>query len=176
MNGNIFKSAGVAVGILVGLIVAFVLIRLANNNRKVKAEYDERQLRVRGDAYRYAFYTVVIWEAVLIVLGYGELRLPVPDFALHFAGIIAGILVLSTVCIWKDAYWGLNNNRKSYGIILVVAGVFNAIPVVGRLSDAAGSDFPYVNLLCCVMLVVVGAELLLKQLADKRAENAEEDA
>lgn len=176
MNGNIFKSAGVAVGILVGLIVAFVLIRLANSNRKVKAEYDERQLRVRGDAYRYAFYTVVIWEAVLIVLAYGDFHLPVPDIALHFAGIIIGALVLSTICIWKDAYWGLNNNRKSYGIILVVAGVFNAIPVVGRLSDAAGSDFPYVNLLCCVMLVVVGAELLLKQLADKRAESAEEDA
>ena len=176
MNGNIFKSAGVAIGILVGLIVAFVLIRLANNNRKVKVEYDERQLRVRGDAYRYAFYTVVIWEAVLIVLAYGDFHLPVPDLALHFAGIIAGVIVLSTICIWKDAYWGLNNNRRSYGIILLVAGLFNAIPVVGRLSGAVSSDFPYVNLLCCVMLVVVGAELLLKQLADKRAERAEDDA
>ena len=116
MNGNIFMSAGVAVGIFVGLIVAFVMIKLANSNRKVKSEYDERQLRVRGDAYRYAFYTVVIWEAVLIVLAYGDFHLPVPDLALHFAGIIAGVIVLSTICIWKDAYWGLNNNRRSYGI------------------------------------------------------------
>lgn len=176
MNGNIFMSAGVAVGIFMGLIVALFLIKLANSNRKVRSEYDERQLRVRGDAYRYAFYTVVVWEAVLIVLAYGDFHLPVPDLALHFAGIVAGGLVLSTVCIWKDAYWGLNNNRRSYGIILVVAGLFNAIPVIGSLSDTGGSDFPYVNLLCCVMLVVVGAELLLKQMADKQAESAEDDA
>ena len=151
MNGNIFMSAGVAVGIFVGLIVALFLIKLANSNRKVKSEYDERQLRVRGDAYRYAFYTVVIWEAVLIVLAYGDFHLPVPDLALHFAGIVAGV-------------------------ILVVAGLFNAIPVIGSLSDTGGSDFPYVNLLCCIMLVVVGAELLLKQMADRRAESAEDDA
>jgi len=176
MNRNIFMSAGMAIGILVGLIVAFVLIKLANSNRRVKTEYDERQLLVRGNAYRYAFYTVVIWEAVLIVLAYGDFHLPVPDLALHFAGIVAGGLVLSTVCIWKDAYWGLNNNRRSYGIILVVAGLFNAIPVIGSLSDTGGSDFPYVNLLCCIMLVVVGAELLLKQMADRRAESAEDDA
>ena len=176
MNRNIFMSAGVAVGIFVGLIVAFVLIKLANSNRRVKTEYDERQLLVRGNAYRYAFYTVVIWEAVLMVLAIGDLPLPVPDIALHFAGIIAGVLVLSTVCIWKDAYWGLNNNRRSYGIILLIAGLFNAIPVIGNLSGRGSSDFPYVNLLCCIMLVVVGAELLIKQLADKRAESAEDDA
>ena len=176
MSISMIKSAGLAIGILVGLVVAVALILISNNNRKVRTEYDERQLRVRGDAYRYAFYTVVIWEAVLIVLAYGDFHLPVPDLALHFAGIIAGVIVLSTICIWKDAYWGLNNNRRSYGIILVVAGLFNAIPVIGSLSDTGGSDFPYVNLLCCVMLVVVGAELLLKQLADKRAERAEDDA
>ena len=176
MNGNIFMSAGVAVGIFVGLIVALFLIKLANSNRKVKSEYDERQLRVRGDAYRYAFYTVVIWEAVLIVLAYGDFHLPVPDLALHFAGIVAGGLVLSTVCIWKDAYWGLNNNRKRYGIILVVAGLLNALPLYMALSAGSESDFPYVNMLTCIMLLVVGIELLLKHFLDQRAENSEDKA
>ena len=175
MNGNLFMSAGLAVGVLVGLIVAVILVKLANSNRKIKAEYDERQLRVRGDAYRYAFYTMVIWEAILMILDFGDFHFPVSEYTFHFAGIIIGTMVLSTICIWKDAYWGLNNNRRSYGIILLVAGLCNAIPVVGSLHGASGSDFPYVNLLCCVMLVVVGAELLLKQLADKRAEGAEDD-
>ena len=70
MNGNIYKAAGLAVGILVGLIIAAVLIVIANKNRKFKTEYDERQLKVRGDAYRYAFYTVVIWEAILFILAF----------------------------------------------------------------------------------------------------------
>ena len=176
MNGNIYKSAGVAVGIVIGLIVAVALILIANNNRKFKTEYDERQLRVRGDAYRFAFYTVVIWEAVLFILGFGEFSLPVPAYILHMAGVFVGLMVLSGYCIWKDAYWGLNNNRRRYGIILVVAGLLNAIPLFGALSHKSTPDFPYVNLLTCVMLLVVGAELLLKQFLDRRAENREGNA
>ena len=47
MNGNIYKSAGITIGIFIGLILAVALILIANNNRKFKTEYDERQLRVR---------------------------------------------------------------------------------------------------------------------------------
>jgi len=176
MNGNIYKSAGMAVGIIVGLILAIALVLIANNNRKIKTEYDERQLRIRGDAYRYAFYTVVIWEAVLLVLAVGEFSLPVPADVLHFAGMIAGITVLSSFCIWKDAYWGLNNNRKRYGIILVAAALFNAIPLFGHLAGGASGDFPYVNTLACVMLLIIGVELLIKQFTDRGAESAEDDA
>lgn len=174
MNGNIYKSAGVTIGIVVGLVVAFALIRLANYNRKAKAEYDERQLRVRGDAYRYAFYTVMYCEVILFILAFGEISLPVPDYVLHFAGIIIGILVLSGYCIWKDAYWGLNNNRRRYGIILVVAGILNAIPLFRIQPRRDDFDFPYVNLLVCIMLLIVGIELLLKHLLDKRAESTED--
>ena len=176
MNGNIYKAAGLAVGILVGLIIAAVLIVIANKNRKFKTEYDERQLKVRGDAYRYAFYTVVIWEAVLLILAIGEFSFPVSAYILHYAGILAGVLVLSGYCIWKDAYWGLNNNRKRYGIILVIAGLLNALPLISLLTSPQNSDFPYINVLTCVMLVAVGIELLIKHMIDKRAEAAEDEA
>ena len=176
MNGNIFRSAGVAVGIAFGLILAVALVLISNNNRKVKTEYDERQLKVRGDAYRYAFYTVLIWEVILFVLGVGEFRLPLPEYVLHFAGLMVAMIVLSGYCIWKDAYWGLNNNRKRYGIVFVAAGLLNLIPVLGGLRHADGFDFPYVNLIVCVMLLIVGLELLLKHMLDKRAGNEEDDA
>jgi TRAP-type C4-dicarboxylate transport system permease large subunit len=174
MEGNIYRSAGVAVGICVGLIIAFALIFIANNNRKVKTEYDERQLKVRGDAYRYAFYTVVIYEVILLVVEIGGFTLPLESYVIHFAGILLGILVLSGICIWKDAYWGLNNNRKRYGIILVVAALLNGLPVFFGLKGADGFDFPYVNLLTCIMLLAVGVELLVKHMLDQRAENAED--
>lgn len=176
MSINIMKSAGLAVGIICGLILAIALIFISNNNRKVRSEYDERQLRVRGDAYRYAFYSVIICEVILLILAFGEVTLPVPDYVLHFGGILIGCLVLSTYCIWKDAYWGLNNNRRRYGIILVVAGLLNAIPIFGVLSNRSALDFPYVNLLTCIMLLAVGAELLFKQFLDRRAESRGESA
>ena len=174
MNGNIYKSAGITIGILIGLVLAVALILIANNNRKFKTEYDERQLRVRGDAYRYAFYSVIICEVILLILAIGEFTLPIPEYVLHFGGILIGCLVLSGYCIWKDAYWGLNNNRKRYGIILVVAGLLNALPLYMALSTGSGSDFPYVNMLTCIMLLVVGIELLLKHFLDQHSENAED--
>ena len=176
MNGNIYKSAGITIGIFIGLILAVALILIANNNRKFKTEYDERQLRVRGDAYRYAFYSVIICEVILLILAIGEFTLPIPEYVLHFGGILIGCLVLSGYCIWKDAYWGLNNNRKRYGIILVVAGLLNALPLYMALSTGSVSDFPYVNLLTCIMLLVVGIELLLKHFLDQHSENAEDKA
>lgn len=172
MNGNLFKSAGPAVGILIGLIIAVALILIANNNRKVRSEYDERQLRVRGDAYRYAFYSVLIYEVIVFILEFGEFSLPFEGYVTHFAGIIIGVLVLSGYCIWKDAYWGLNNNRKRYGIILVIAGLLNVFPVVATLTGKSDGSFPYVNFLVCIMLIVTGIELLAKHLLDRRAEKA----
>ena len=174
MNGNLFKSAGLTIGILIGLIIAVALILVANNNRKIRSEYDERQLKVRGDAYRYAFYSVLVYEVIVFILEFGEFSLPFEGYVTHFAGIIIGVLVLSGYCIWKDAYWGLNNNRKRYGIILVVAALLNALPVFFGLKGADGFDFPYVNLLTCIMLLAVGVELLIKHILDQRAEKAED--
>lgn len=173
MEGNIYRSAGVAFGICIGLIIAVVLVIIANNNRKIKTQYDERQSKVRGDAYRYAFYTVLIYEVIIMVVEIGGFSMPIEEYAVHFAGIILGILVLSGYCIWKDAYWGLNNNRRRYGIILVFAGLLNAIPVASLMWNRDES-FPWVNLMVCLMLLIVGTELLLKQLMEKRAERAED--
>ena len=150
MEGNIYRSAGVAIGILIGLVIAFALIIVANKNRKFKTEYD------------------------MFIVGIGGFSLPIDEYVLHFAGIILGVLVLSGICIWKDAYWGLNNNRKRYGIILVVAGLLNAFPVAAMLMGKSDDSFPWVNLLVCVMLLVVGVELIMKHLVEKRAERAED--
>ena len=179
MNGNIYKSAGITIGILIGLILAVALILIANNNRKFKTEYDERQLRVRGDAYRYAFYSVIICEVILLILAIGEFTLPIPDYALHFCGILIGCLVLSGYCIWKDAYWGINNNRKRYGIVMVVCGVLNLIPVIGAFADGSMVQDgvvtgPVINLMVCVMLLLIGFELLLKHIMEKHEEQPED--
>ena len=38
MNTSIIRSAGLAAGILVGLFIAFVIIRFANSNKKYKTD------------------------------------------------------------------------------------------------------------------------------------------
>ena len=179
MSRNIGMSAGMAVGILFGLVLAILLVRMANSNKKFKTEYDERQLLARGNAYRYAFYTVVIYEAALAVLAVGEIPLPISGYLLHFAGILLGCLVLSGYSIWKDAWWGINNNRKRYAIVFIVCALLNIIPVIGALKNGSMVQegqltSPFLNVMVCFMLLVVGIELLVKNMLDKRAGKEEE--
>ena len=71
---NIFKSTGVAVGLMVGLMIAVIIFKVANTNHKAKTEYDERQKEIRGKAYMYAFYTVVALECVMMIVDIGGVR------------------------------------------------------------------------------------------------------
>ena len=171
MNTNVFRSAGVAIGILVGLVIAVALVRFSNNDKKYRAQYDERQLKIRGDAYRYAFYTLLVWETISFLICLSELPLPFGYETLHVGGIFIGCLVLAAICIWKDAYWGLNSNRKRYGVIFVAGGLLNALPIFFALKgshSAEEASFPWVNLMACLMLLISGAELLIKHLMDRR--------
>ena len=59
------QGFGFIVGLIVGLILVVILFKYANTDKKVKTEYDERQEKVRGKAYMYAFYTALIVEALL---------------------------------------------------------------------------------------------------------------
>ena len=99
MNTSIIRSAGLAAGILVGLFIAFVIIRFANSNKKYKTEYDERQIKVRGDAYRFAFYTMMICEAIAALIEMAEIPLPFESYNLHFGNIFIGCIVLSAIFI-----------------------------------------------------------------------------
>ena len=85
---NIYRLTGVAVGIFVGLIICAVLFRFANTNKKLKSEYDERQRAIRNLAYKYAFYTVMFYEVLMLVLGIGNVQIPAPAYAIHYFGII----------------------------------------------------------------------------------------
>ena len=53
------KGMGFIAGLIVGLVLVVIIFRIANTDKKIKSEYDERQLRIRGKAYKYAFYTML---------------------------------------------------------------------------------------------------------------------
>ena len=76
-------------------------------------------------------------------------------------------------------YWGLNNNRRRYLVVFAVLFLINAVPVVNAVSE--GTMFKdgklstaSINLMVAILILVIGAVLLIKQLADRKAE-ANED-
>ena len=162
-------SSSFVFGVVVGLILVAGLLRFANTNRKQKTEYDERQKEVRGRGYMLGFYTLMIYEALTMFLTLDGIELPVKPYILHFFGIILGGMVLATYCIWKDAYWGLNNNLKRYAIVFLATAALNAIPIAASVKSGSLDlmDGPILNLICLVMLGVLGVEFLVKYLMDK---------
>ncbi len=176
---NIFRSAGVAVGIVVGLILCVILFKVANTDNKTKTEYDERQKLIRGKAYMFGFYTLVAYEALMMCVSMSGVFIPIADYVLHLAGIMISIIVVCGYCIWNDVYWGLNNDPKKYAIIMVVAFLINVLAAVmgicnGDLMENGQVGFPMVNLLVAAMMVVVLIEILIKRLIDK-GQSREED-
>ena len=169
---NIYKSTGILSGILLGLIICFIVFKFANNNHKAKTEYDERQQAVRNKGYKAAFYTSMILEAVLLVLYFGDIPLPLDPYMANAAVIFISCTVLACYTIWNDAYWGLNNNRRRYFIILAATVLLNAFPVVmtaihGGLIENGKLSAVFINLLVLVMLAVIGIVMLVRARLDR---------
>ena len=173
---KLLASAGLAFGIMVGLIVCVIFYKLTNSDKKVKASYDERQEAVRGKAYRYAFYTAMGLEAVAICLEAGDFQFPLGAHLVHFFIMLASLLVLCVYCIWNGAYWGLNNNRKANNIIIAIAVGLNVFPVAmavqnGGFSTQGSDSIPVFNLMVLVWLALIGAAAAVKKVIDSKEED-----
>ena len=140
---NSARMIGVTIGIIVGLILTIFVIRYVNRNKKLTTKYDEMQKQIRGEGYKYAFYAVLILEAVLCVLTMG-IVLPAEPYVVHFFAIFVGITVQACYCIWRGAYIGQNTNLQRYVILMAIVSVFNLSSAVesgpGRPGHVAGGS------------------------------------
>ena len=171
---NSARMIGVMIGIMVGLIVAAFVFRYVHRNKKLYTEYDEMQKQIRGQGYKYAFYTVLILEAIFCVLTMG-MELPAEQYVIHFFVIFVGVTVQASYCIWKGAYVGLNTNLPRYIILMAVVSVFNLFSAFmawrsGELIVDGKFQGPAVNLLCGLMFAVLGAVGLVKKIAGSEDE------
>ena len=162
---NSARMIGVTIGIIVGLILTIFVIRYVNRNKKLTTEYDEMQKQIRGEGYKYAFYAVLILEAVLCVLTY----------VVHFFAIFVGITVQACYCIWRGAYIGQNTNLQRYVILMAIVSVFNLSSAFmawrsGELIVDGKLQAPTVNLLCGLMFAAIGIVGLVKKVTDREEE------
>lgn len=170
-----WKSFSLAIGIMIGVILTVMIVKAFNKDGKFTTRYDEMQQKIRGKAYQYAFWTVVIYEALMCVLTSSEtLVLPVTNFVLHFTAVIAGVLVQVTYCIWKGAYIGLNTHAGRFSIFCIVIALINlAIGILavthGQMLVDGKLQAPFMNLLITALFIVIGIELLIKHFADRAA-------
>ncbi len=175
---NIFKASGVVCGVIVGLIICVVLFKFMNRDKKIFTKYDERQTVARGKAYMYGFWATMIAVLIIIVLDTANITVA-NRFTTDFFAVFVGIIVQVTYSIWNDAYYGINTNKKRFIIVSIAAGLFNLLPVIGSIrggnfiENGVVSDFG-TNLLVCLLLIVIGVELFIKDRIDSSKVSVEE--
>ncbi len=168
------QALGLGFGIVIGLVLAALALRLINKNHRIKTEYDEMQQAIRSRGYKYAFYAVLIVEALLCITA-TAFTLPAEPLVIHFIPIFVGVAVQGVYCIWKGAYVGLNTNMKRYGLLCAACILLNLFPFAmawreGSLIADGRLQSPFVNLLCVILLAVLGAAALLRRAAERGVE------
>lgn len=175
---NMAYTLGVIVGILVGVIFIVVFVKWTKIDGKVRCKWDERQLLIRGNGYKYAFFTVIILLILYVLLGESIVRFPMNYQATSFCIIVLGVAVDVVYCIWKGAYFSLNENRKRVLILFAVVGAFNmAIGIRNIMSGEALTDgvlnADSMNLFCGLLFVIIFLTLLFRMVIPDRELNEE---
>ena len=176
MAYNFGVMAGALVGALIGVLFVVIFFKLSNKNHSTKTEYDERQNIERGKAYMVGYWVESGLLMALMLFALGDIELPLEPAVLYGTVLLVSITVLSVISIFKGAFWGLNNNKKSYMIMLLVVAAINIIsPVIaisnGEMVENGKLQAPFINLMCGILFVAVMVALIVRNIADKRAED-----
>ena len=140
---SIYYILGCVCGVVAGLAFCVVVVWLI---RKVggkvdlnckKGAYDERQMLARGEAYKYAFFTLMIGVVVVCLLN-DIAKIP---FFMSIGGmyiiVCISLGVFATICIVKDAYMSLYENAKGVCMLFGVIGLLNV--AIGIINIAHGT-------------------------------------
>jgi len=158
--------------LLMGVLIAVLRKGVCGNN-----QYDERQELIRGRAFKYGFFTMMFSNVIFLFLKMLEIKLFQNGEVLLVLSILLGVMIFASYCIWNDAYFALNDNRKSLMIMLALIGIFNTIlgvqnVIEGNLIEGGSLAWRGSNLYCGLMLIEIFVVMFLKHLKDKKEEQA----
>jgi len=168
---------GFVIGIVVAVLLMGVLIAVLRKGVCGNNQYDERQELIRGRAFKYGFFTMMFSNVIFLFLKMLEIKLFQNGEVLLVLSILLGVMIFASYCIWNDAYFALNDNRKSLMIMLALIGIFNTIlgvqnVIEGNLIEGGSLAWRGSNLYCGLMLIEIFVVMFLKHLKDKKEEQA----
>lgn len=130
MNGHMI--AGTITGVILGLVIAALLLRFAKKDKKEKFTYDERQKAARGEAYKYAFFVLIAYNA-----GYGILDMMLEKpWAENLTGLMIGVclavLVHIIYSIWHECYFSMNEEPKRVLLLFGIISIVNVLIAINQ--------------------------------------------
>lgn len=136
---SIYYLLGVICGVAFGVaLVAGIMWLTRKMGGKIdfdckKGAYDERQMLARGEAYKYAFFTLMIGMVIITLLG----EIAGIKIFMSMAGVwlmvCISLAVFATICIMKDAYMSLYENVRGVVIMFSAVAILNLAIGIGNL-------------------------------------------
>lgn len=132
--------------IIIGItyLLLFGVIYLLKKKLNKTEHYDEMQLQIRADAYKYAYGTTVVLLAGLIFMVVVD-EAAVPSFILSGVLIIimlSGVLVFGVYCIRHDSFFFIGQDWRRYFWLCIAVDSINLFTLVTNLFDLSGEMEP----------------------------------
>jgi hypothetical protein len=156
---------GAAAVILLAVVVFYLFRRKGGS---MKGEYDERQLAIRGRAYRLATFIYIAEFGLLLVFEGMKAELPLTRGAMYAIFLLIPIGVFAVWCILHDAYIGIQSNVGRFFLLSGFICLIEAFVTVrycmegemirdGKLTDSVLAPA------IMVLFGVVAVTLLIRQ-------------
>ena len=172
-----YKNIAWVIGAIggIGLVLLFLLIQKLNG--KTKNKFDERQIAARGVAYKWGFFSLMIYEglyAMLLALGIrfaDETTGPI-------LGIFLGVTVFGAVAAAKDAYTALDETPRSrilwpiLGVLWLFIGIMRVID--GKAVRDGLLTIDSMQLFLGAAFLVIGAVELIHSLKNRGSDGEAE--
>lgn len=162
-------------GAIIGVVLCVILYAIAQKDNSMKQNYDERQELNRGRGAKYGIYTMFLLNMALFLMETAGISLPMSAGLALFISTLVGGCVFAVYCVWKEAYYALNQKANVFTGVLFVIGIINMVTGVKAFVDGVAiqnNQFTLrsLNLFCAIMVLVVCGALVLRKVCRDREE------
>ena len=186
------SPASIMVLAILGLLCAAIFLVLISRSvailragrRQAKDEFDERQLRVRADAYRIGFMCMLGSVLAMMVLFSWQPWVDRVDTMVTLVGtVMIAFLVFAIYCITHDAFLRRNERASSYLTLSIAAMLCNLAVVIRDLVekgtlfvDGKATMTPFGNAMMAGVFFVVSIVLVIKIIVNRKEEDDDEES
>ena len=172
-----YKSTAWVIGALAGIGLVLLILLIQKMTGQTKNKFDERQIAARGEAYKWGFFSLMIYEALytmLLVLGIRFADEPTGPIL----GIFVGVAVFGAVAAAKDAYTALDETPRSRFLWPILGVLWLVIGVMKIMGGEAVRDgvltLDSMQLFLGAAFLVIGVVDLIHRLKNRGSDGEDE--
>ncbi|MDD6191265.1 MAG: hypothetical protein PUB75_06720 [Firmicutes bacterium] len=159
-------SIAYGIGFICGLAFVFIAAFVFKKFffRK-KAVYDERQKIEQGKACKAGFYFLLVY-CMLFGIADNVFDFRLTQLPVMLGGALISVMIYAVYCIWKEAYFPINQSSIKWIVLLIALGIVNVFIAVMNISTSPQSTV--INGMCAVMILIISIVSIIKLIIVRR--------